>query len=109
MKERFADSELPPFLNGTFDWRMNGLHFESEPPLDLLSSGALAHSNPWIVLAAVLQRAKAGDHAHVGRLAGFFHADEPFALNHVSVLLAGDMASERDLRILQQALQSDDA
>ena len=109
MKDRFADSELPPFLYGTFDWLMNGLHFESEPPVDLLSSAALSHANPWFVLAAVLQRAKVGNHKAVRRLAEFFNLDEPFALGRVSLLLAGDMASEGDLRILEEVLQSDDA
>src|SRR5438105_1084737 len=109
MNDRVADSEFPPFLYGTFDWRINGLHFESEPPLNLLSSGALAHANPWIVLAAVLQHAKAGKHVHVRRLAEYFNLDEPLALSRVSLLLVGDMAAEQDLRILEQALQSHDA
>ncbi len=103
------DAELPEFLYGTFDWRVNGFQFNADPPVDLLAPAALDHTNPWFVLAAVLQHAKAGDHSRVGRLAAYFHADEPFALRRVSLLLAGDLASEQDLKLLEQAMRSEDA
>src|SRR5262245_58284048 len=104
-----SDTALPEFLYGTFDWRVNGLHFESDPSIDLLAPAALDHSNPWIVLAAVLQHAKVGDHSRVDRLTKYFHADEPFALKRVSLSLVGDLASERDLKLLEGAMQGEDA
>jgi hypothetical protein len=103
------DKTLPEFLYGTFDWRVNGFRFESEPPPDLLAPAALENSNPWIVLAAVLHRARAGDHSRVSRLSAYFDADEPFALNRVALLLTGDLAPERDLKLLEDALRSRDA
>lgn len=104
-----SDAALPEFLYGTFDWRLNGLHFESELPIDLLAPAALDSSNPWIVLAAVLQHAKVGDHRQVNRLAQYFHAGEPFALKRVSLSLVGDLASERDLKLLEGAMKGEDA
>ena len=109
MANDVSHTVLPEFLYGTFDWRVNGLHFESDPPIDLLAPDALDQSNPWMVLAAILQRAIVGDHSRVGRLTQYFHADEPFALRRVSLSLVGDLASERDLKLLEQEIQGEDA
>lgn len=103
-----VDVRLPPFLYGTFDWRVNGLHFDSVPPLDLLAPTALDAANPWIVLSSVIEHAKTGDHTQVRRLRRFFHAVEPFALNLISLLLVGDIASDTDLVLLQETMESDD-
>lgn len=101
--------EYPPeFLDGTFNWRINGLFFDSPPPLDLLAPAALTDRDPWIVVAAVLARAQAGDHSQIKRLERYFSADEPFAINRIALLLVGDAGGERDLRMLEQVLRGDD-
>ena len=101
-------SDLPPFLYGTFDWLINGVFIdgEGEPSLDLKSDEALAHANPWIVIAAVLECAKAGDHTQAHRLQRYFELDEPFALNRVALVITGMTAASSDLELLIGALGS---
>lgn len=99
---------LPPFLYGCFDWRVNGLHWADTPPLDLLSRPALESSDPWIVLAAVVEHAKAGDHSHALRLVPFFQRHDPFALSRVSLLVFADVAPARELLQLETVLRGDD-
>lgn len=99
---------LPPFLYGCFDWRVNGLHWADTPPLDLLSRAALESSNPWIVLASVVEHAKAGDHDQALHLVPFFHRHAPFALSRVSLLVFADVARSGELPRLEAALRSDD-
>jgi len=100
--------EIPSFLYGCFDWRENGLHWNHAPEFDLLSDAALHSTNPWIVLAAVTERAKHGDHRHARRLQPFFHRDEPFALSRVSLLVCASVAASEDLPMLREVLESDD-
>lgn len=109
MSVDFSDTKLPPFLYGTFDWRVHGFGFDSPPPINLRSSDALNSANPWIVLAAVLERAKSGDHSTVRLLSQFFYAKEPFALNRIALLLVGDLGRDSDLQLLLEAMASDDS
>lgn len=99
---------LPPFLYGCFDWRVNGYHWASEPDIDLLSSAALGSDNPFIVLASVVEHAKRGDHTRAMWLVPFFRLHEPFALARVALLAFADIAMDRDLQHLEHALRSED-
>ena len=101
-----TSDDLPPFLYGTFDWLRRGVFIAGEPPLDLLSAEALRHPNPWIVVAAVLERGKVGEHGHAERLQPFFERDAPFALNRVALLIAGMTAASADLGLIALALAS---
>jgi hypothetical protein len=103
------DVELPPFLYGSFDWRFNGLHWDRPAPFDLLSAEALASSDPWIVLASVVARAREGNHRDALHLVPFFRCHEPFALARVSMLVFADLAPLRDLLALEEMLRGDDA
>ncbi len=100
---------LPPFLYGCLDWRVNGLHWAQEPPIDLLSSAALSSDNPWIVVAAAVEHAKVGRHDQARRLIQFFHQHEPFALSRVALLCFGSIAVFHDLSELRTVLNGDDA
>jgi hypothetical protein len=103
------DAELPPFLYGCFDWRVNGLHWDREPDLDLLSEDTLHSDNPWIVLAAVVERAKQGDHGEVDRLLPLAQQTEPFALDRVALLSFADVAPWHSLQFIERVLLGDDA
>jgi hypothetical protein len=101
-----GDPQLPPFLYGSFDWRFNGLFWESAPPFDLLSDRALADPSPWVVVASVVERAKHGDHREAKRLREFFERDQPVALARISLLAFADTAPLGDLPLLEEALRS---
>jgi hypothetical protein len=101
-----GDPQLPPFLYGSFDWRFNGLYWDTAPPLDLLSDRALADPSPWVVIASVVERARQGDHAEAKRLREFFERDQPVALGRVSLLVFADTAPTSQLRLLEEALRS---
>ncbi|MDX8533965.1 hypothetical protein RFM41_22635 [Mesorhizobium sp. VK25A] len=101
-----AGAALPSFLHGTFDWRFRGLTFAREPPEGLLSRASLNDSNPWIVLATVVQLARQGDHTHVPVLSRYYEDRDVPALSRTSLLLTGDLATSSDLKLLQQALRS---
>jgi hypothetical protein len=104
----FSDGKLPLFLYGTFDWRIHGFHFDSPPPIDLLTPESLESTNPWVVLASVLEHAKSGDHSYAKHLSKFFHAKQPFALNRISLLLVGDIGDDTDLLLIAKAMESND-
>lgn len=57
----------PDFLTDGFDWKRRGyaVSLIGEAPVVALESG-----NPWIVLVAVLELAKRGEHEHIARLRG---------------------------------------
>jgi hypothetical protein len=101
-------ASLPRFLYGCFDWRVNGYHWASEPDIDLTSDGALTSENPFVVLAAVVECAKRGDHSQATRLVPFFTRHEPFALARVALLAFADIAMSGDLHHLEQALRCED-
>jgi hypothetical protein len=100
-------SSCPPFLLGTFDWRINGLHLETPAPFDLLVSAAAADSNPWVALAAALERAKTGDHEAIGRLGSLLPIGDR-ALELAVLTLIGAAGTDRHLRVLEQALEGND-
>ena len=80
--ERPLFEHPPAFLAGTFAWTPRGYRYAQEPDVDLMAAEALAADNPWIVLAAVLERAKRGDFASVSavsRWATAEHAERSWA------------------------------
>ena len=108
MSTDLGGTDLPAFLAGTFDWRMNGLHIKPPLPIDLRSPELpLTATNPWVALAAVLEVAKAGDHSQVHRLAQFVDIRQPYTLSQVALLLVGDMGTDTDLQLLERALATE--
>ena len=51
----------PEFLEGVFLWRRSGYQLAGDPGIDLLNDKYLHDLNPWIRIAAILERAKAGN------------------------------------------------
>src|SRR5262245_24094831 len=100
--------ELPPFLHGCFDWRVNGLHWEMPTGVDLGGSQGLRAENPWIVVAAVVEHAKRGNHDEAPILLPFARRKDPFALDRVSLLALGDIGRRQDLALLDQVLRGAD-
>jgi hypothetical protein len=103
-----GDPLLPPFLHGTFDWRFNGLQWNTPPPFDLLSDRVLHDPSPWVVIASVVERAKRGDHSEVSRLCEFFERHQPVALGRIALLVFADTAPGGSLHRLGDALRSAD-
>ncbi|MGW8392279.1 hypothetical protein [Pseudoduganella sp. HUAS MS19] len=101
--------ELPAFLHGTFDWRLDGLQLHSAPPFDLLAPSLLQSDNPWLILASVLEHAKHGDHSGVPLLSRLFNDHKPPALARVAILLVGDLGRDQDLDMLAEVMGGDDA
>src|SRR5688572_16093910 len=95
----------PPYLRGTFDWLSRGYHLAATPEIDLRSETALYSQNPWIVVAAVVERAKIGDHSAVGEMARFLRQPQPFALDRVSTLVVGDAGTNSHLQLLLPLLK----
>jgi hypothetical protein len=100
-----ADYQPLPFLKGTFAWSFLGYSYAERPPLNLLEPDALSSDNPWIVIAAVLERAKRGDHNSIPRLQAFFQASTRKGPEHASIHLTGDAGREADLAALQVVLE----
>jgi hypothetical protein len=100
-----SQDELPEFLQGTFDWFFNGVFFSAHAPIDLLSPLAIEDDNPWIAVAAILERARNGQHEHAPKLAPFFESDV-YALDCVAVVIFGMVAAAKDLPLLKSALQT---
>lgn len=99
---------LPSFLHGCLDWRENGYHWNGSPPPDLMSAASLNSKDPWIVVAAVIEHAKQGDHSAARHLVPFFHQHQPMALARVALLAFGDLAPTGSLGALQDVLRSQD-
>lgn len=95
-------------MSRTFDWREDGFHYEEAAPAELMSSAALGNPNPWIVLAAVVERAKHGDHSQVHILSRYYEEHRIHRLAQVALMLTGDIAKEGDLKLLAGALSSAD-
>jgi hypothetical protein len=95
----------PPFLRGTFAWNFLGYALAEPPPTNLLSAEALSSSSPWVVLAAVLERAKRGDHGAIPRLRSCFDAGSDEGPERACLHLIGDAGREVDLPILREWLE----
>jgi len=85
--------DLPLFLeSNSLEWDGLGYEFSSPPNIDLTAPAALDHGNPWVVFAAVLQRAKSGRFGAMPHLLGLIQSTDDYLLwNHCAELL-GDAA-----------------
>lgn len=98
------NSELPNFVKeGTFTWTRLGYHYKTPPSEDLLSPSALSSSNPWIVVAAVLEHAKNGDHTQINLLKNWFTYN---SLGKVCLLITGDAGTRQDLSQLKTLIET---
>lgn len=98
--------KLPDFvLNGTFTWTRHGYHYAETPRINLLSPGALASDDPWIQVAAVLERAKAGDNSEVPLLGKWFRQPRETSLGRVSMLLTADAGAAEHIAALVKLMQ----
>lgn len=95
----------PPFLRGTFAWSFLGYFYAERPPVDLLAREALTSDDPWLVLAAVLERAKRGDHSHLPRLRASCRVEGGKGPERACIHLMGDAGREADLPALQTLLE----
>jgi hypothetical protein len=100
-----AKREPLPFLMGTFSWSKRGFFYAAAPPVDLLSQEALDPANPWLFVAAVLERAKRGDHSRMVLLQRWFRTTDEGHLDRICMLLTGDAGREADVRTLGSFMQ----
>ncbi|MES0042821.1 hypothetical protein [Mesorhizobium sp. M0091] len=97
----------PEFMMGTFDWSAFGFFYPEEgAPAEVLAAQALYNSNPWVVAAAVAERAKRGDHSHVPLLRRYYEGTYLDVLPYAALALTGDMGREQDLPLIEAALGS---
>ncbi len=93
--------ERPDFLGpGVFEWDALGYRFSDQPPINLMDPMALRHDNPWIVLAAVLVRAKVGQFDSVHLLIDCPGKSKELSLWRACFDLLGDAGSSRIQNLL---------
>jgi|ERR1700722_135921 len=91
----------PSFIgSGTFIPDSLGYRYSEAPPLDLLSATALQSDDPWIVLAAVLERAKKGDFRYLPLLEQRIDPRGDPLFGGACFQLWGDVGTEAALRPL---------
>jgi hypothetical protein len=99
-------AKAPDFIaGGTFYWDELGYSFSAPAPSLLDSAASLSSPDPWIVLAAVLTRAKAGQFDSVVLLEQFLSPDASALLVRACVDLLGDVATEPALECLSRLLK----
>ena len=92
---------IPSFLSGgTFMFDALGYKYSEPPPMDLLSPTSLHHSSPWVVLAAIMERAKKGDFDHMPRLGKMIDPKGDAFLVGICFQLLGDIGTEGAVRTL---------
>ncbi len=92
--------QRPNFLEGTFLWQVLGYRLASIPPRDLTDPLALEDGNPWIVVAATLERAKRGDFSPLPRLTHVMKQWDDAALWGACSILLGFAGSHSLLKAL---------
>jgi hypothetical protein len=97
--------EWPKFLQGCFLWQRLGYTYAEKPPPELLSPAALRDENPWLVLAAVLERAKRGNFDSLPLLFQRMRALDNSLFWNACVILLGHAGPRK---VLQQALSEFD-
>jgi hypothetical protein len=103
-----SNQTMPAFLaQGTFLRDGLGYFYSESPPLDLLGPQALASSDPWIVLAAVLERAKIGEFAPVSRLGQLVNPAGDPLLGGACFQLLGDVGTQEAVHLLLSFLGHD--
>jgi hypothetical protein len=96
----------PEFLSkGVFAWNALGYRFAAPAPPDLMESAALLSNNPWMVLGAVLQLAKAGGFKELHRLIHCMRQSTDWVLSRDCALLLGDAGTSAYLKRLHQELK----
>lgn len=68
--------EKPDFLGHMFVALGLGFSMATDPPMDLLDSLCLQDENPWVVLAALVERAKHGDFVQLPQVFACLHRSE---------------------------------
>ena len=97
--------DLPAFLdNGSLNWDGLGYALSAPPPLELLSPTALTDADPWIVFAAVLERAKLGHFDAMPRLLDLIVSTDDDVLWSYCADLIGDAGPRRLLESLAAPL-----
>jgi hypothetical protein len=94
---------LPQFIvDGTFSWGSLDYHFGKGRPANLDTPEALTSTEPWIILAATLERAKRGDHGPISRLEQLVRPDNQNALvTNIALELVGTAGGRDQLRLLE--------
>lgn len=100
-------SSIPGFLQGTFLRYELGYFYSEPPPANLLSRDALASPNPWIVLAAVLERAKVGDFSGVTQVEAVFGSTQNPFVAAACLQLLGDIGTQDAVRFLLSLMGDD--
>ena len=95
----------PPFLADTFLWQRRGYQLSGTPPAELGAPSALVSPDPWLRLAAVLERAKRGEFQVTRVLRESVDAElHPF-LRDVYLELLGDAGTGQMLDTLSPLFQ----
>ena len=100
-------SHPPAFMEGTFLWDQRGYFFASSPPLDLVHLD-IASAEPWLAVAATLERAKAGDFAPLRFLPPLVHPGAPPLFLRACTELLGNVATPIARQGLLDLVQSQD-
>ena len=100
--------ERPAFLGkGVFQWNALGYTYATEPPPELFDGRALSNANPWIVMAAVLERLKAGDFSQAGVLTQCLRKADSWVLAQSCAELLGDAAPAAAIHYSLDAFKRD--
>lgn len=98
--------DRPEYLGRwTFDWKSYGYHLAGKPDVDLLSDSVLASPDPWAVLTAVLEHAKAGDFTRVSLLLRCIRESDHPVLWRACFDLMGDAGPSSFLRQMLEDLR----
>lgn len=101
--------EPPSFLldDGALEWDARGYRFLEEPSVNLLSAAALTNGNPWIVFAAVLERAKFGQFDTLPLLLETMRSYEDDVFWRYCAELIGDAGPSGLLKVFAQRFRED--
>jgi hypothetical protein len=86
----------PAFLDGTFFWAEHGFFTAGPAPIDLSSPAALNSDQAWVQVAAIIERAKRGDHTQIPRLREWYEEDRN-RLDRVCIVLTGAAGRTSDV------------
>ena len=100
--------ERPVFFGkGVFRSNALGYQLTGPAPSGLLADSALRNSNPWVRLAAVLQRAKNGDFSALPVLIECLREADSWVLAQACAELMGDAGSSSFLREVERQFHAD--
>lgn len=97
---------FPTFIaEGAFNWSSKGYHYRlTESERDRLLSERLS-SDPWQVLARVVELGKMGNFTEVSSLAGLFDTSKTHNIAPAALLVTGDLGSRTDLERLVEVMR----